>query len=73
MKRYISSLTILTLLLLGSNLYGRFQEDKVIVYKDKDSPVFDGGNFCSGSGSKCVELSAAELAGVIKFLKTLQK
>lgn len=71
MKRFIITSIVFVLLILGKGLHGGFEEDKVVVYKGKQDPVFDGENLCKGSGSKCLELSSEELSGIIKFIKEI--
>lgn len=60
-------------MLLSFNFAQSFQDDKITVFKGKDNETYDGGDFCKGSGSKCVEMTASELAGVIKFLKDIKE
>lgn len=73
MKRFIISCLVFVLLILGKASHGGFEEDKVVVYKGKHEPTFDGENLCNGSGSKCLELTAEELSGIIKFIKKVLK
>jgi len=47
-----------------------FEDDKITVYKGKDSAMIDADmNFCAGSGAKCAELTTSQLKDIIKTLK----
>jgi hypothetical protein len=72
MKRIFPAIALMVLLLIP-DLYAKINEDEILIYKGKDNEVYENGGLCNGSGFKCMELSAAELAGIKKHIKSINK